>query len=217
MSSYDTYSDPAPRVRPGGLTLICVLAIIFGALGILAACIGIVSQLGASVFQQAVAGQAGGGEIPEVQAELLTRTMAISSKYTAIIVPLLVLKFLVEAALLIGGIMALGYKPTGRSLLSKALIGALILECIQYVPTFMIQRETQAITAELMPKIMAAQGGNAAPAGFDMTAMMSGLGTVMLAFGLVWLIIKVVLYILGLRYLATPKMDALFAENSGRS
>jgi len=49
--------------------------------------------------------------------------------------------------------------------------------------------------------------------------MMSGIGTVTLAFGVIWLVAKIVLYILGLRYLATPKMDVLFSGSgsSGRA
>jgi len=215
MSSYDNYSDPAPRVRPRALTVVCVLAIVFGALGLLAGCVGLLSQLAASAVQQALtAGQAGsGGPTTELQSAI----MAITAKHSTILVPLTILKILVEAALLTGGIMALGYKSTGRSLLSKALLAALILECIQFIPTVMVQREAQAVTAELMPKIMAAQGGNAVPAGFDMSAMMRGIGAVTLAFGLVWLVAKVILYILGMRYLATPAIAALFSpsENSG--
>ena len=221
MSSYDTYSDPAPRVRPGALTLICVLAIVFGALGLLSGCIGLISQLASSTIQQSItAGQAGAsGEAAELQREFLSKTMAITAKYNAAMIPLTVLKILVDITLLIGGIMALGMKPTGRSLLSKALLGALIVESILYVPTFMIQREAQAVAAQYMPKIMAAQGANAAPPGLDMSTMMSGIGTVTLAFGVIWLVAKIVLYILGLRYLATPKMDVLFSGSgsSGRA
>jgi len=83
----------------------------------------------------------------------------------------------------------------------------------------MIQKETQVVTAELMPQIMAAQqGANAVPPGFDMSAMMSGIGTVALVLGLFWLIAKIVVYILGIRYLRDSKVMQLFssAADSGR-
>ena len=221
MSTMDTYSDPQPRVRPRALTVICVLAIVFGALGLLAGCFGLISQVASSAIQQAVvSGQAGAGApAAGAQTEMITKTMAIASKYNPIMIPLTILRILVEGALLIGGIMALSIKATGRTLLVNGLIAAAILESISFVPRYMIQKETQVVTAELMPQIMAAQqGANAVPPGFDMSAMMSGIGTVALVLGLFWLIAKIVVYILGIRYLRDSKVMQLFssAADSGR-
>ena len=137
--------------------------------------------------------------------------MEITTKYGVVLVPLTILKILVEGALLIGAIMTLRFKASGRSLLAGALLAALILESILFVPTFMVQRESQAAAAELMPQIMAAQGGqNGPPAGVDMSSMMSGIGAATLVLGLVWLVAKIVLYILGMKYLKRPNVMALF-------
>jgi hypothetical protein len=143
---------------------------------------------------------------------MVTRTMEISKKYNPVMIPLTVGKILIEGALLIGAIMALGLKLPGKSLLAGALIAAAILESIQFIPRTMMGRETQAAVAELMPQIMAAQGARGVPPGLDMTSMMNGIGTVTLVFGLIWLVIKIVLYLLGIRYLRRPDISALFSE-----
>jgi hypothetical protein len=216
----DSYDDPKPRVRPTALTVICVLGIVFGVLGLLTGGIGLLSQLFSSQIQQAVtAGQTGiNGPAAEAQTEMIARTMEISKKYNPILIPLTVAKILVEGALLIGSILALGFKLSGKSMLAGALVAAAILESIQFVPRTMQQRDTTAAVADLMPQIMAAQqGARGTPVGFDMSSMMNGIGTVTLVFGLFWLAAKIVLYVLGTRYLRRPDIEALFAssESSG--
>jgi len=213
----DSYDDPKPRVRPTALTVICVLGIVFGVLGLLTGGIGLLSQLFSSQIQQAVtAGQTGiNGPAAEAQAEIVTRTMDISRKYNPVLIPLTVVKILVEGALLIGSIMTLGFKLSGKSMLAGALIGAGILESIMFVPRAMMQRETQAAVADLLPQIMAAQqGARGMPAGFDMSSIMNGVGTVTLVFGLFWLVVKIVLYVLGTKYLRRPDIEALFTSTS---
>src|SRR4030095_10263634 len=119
-------------------------------------------------------------------------------KYNPILIPLTIAKILVEGALLIGAIMTLGFKLSGKSMLAGALIAAAILESIQFIPKTMMQRETQAALADLMPQVMAAQqGARGMPAGFDISSMMNGIGTVTLVLGLFWLVAKIVLYVLG--------------------
>src|SRR5438552_6078817 len=97
------YQDESelPKVRPGWLTAICVLAIVFGVLGLLAGGATVLSQLFASRLQQAIASAQIGANQPgaELQAEVMTRTMAIATKYNLILIPLGVGKVLVEIAL----------------------------------------------------------------------------------------------------------------------
>jgi hypothetical protein len=66
-----------------------------------------------------------------------------------------------------------------------------------------------------MPQIMAAQqGARGVPAGFDIPSMMNGIGTVTLVFGFFWLVVKIVLYVLGTKYLRRPDIEALFTSTS---
>ena len=213
MSSMDSYDEPQRKVRPTALTVICVLGIVFGVLGLLTGGVGLLFQLFPSQIQQAVtAGQTGiPGPTAEVQSEIATRTTDISRKYNPVLIPLMIVKILVEGALLIGSIMALGFKLSGKSLLAGALIAAAILEIIQFIPATMMRRETQAAVADLMPQIMA--GARGMPAGFDMSSMMNGLATVTLVFGVFWLIVKIVLYVLGIKYLRRPDIEALFTSS----
>jgi hypothetical protein len=172
--------------------------------------VGLLFQLFPSQIQQAATAGQITGPAPEARTEVLNRTMEISKKYNPILVPLTIVKIGVEGALLIGSIMALGFKLSGKSLLAGALIAAAILETIQFVPNAMMRRETQAAVADLMPQIMAAQGAGGMPAGFDMSSMMNGIGTIALVFGLFWLAAKIVLYVLGIKYLRRPDIEALF-------
>jgi hypothetical protein len=213
----DSYDDPKPRVRPTTLTVICVLGIVFGVLGLLTGGVGLLSQLFSSQIQQAItAGQTGiNGPAAEAQTEIVKRTLEISKKYNPILIPLTIAKILVEGALLIGAIMTLGLKLSGKSMLAGALVAAAILESIQFIPRTMMQRDTSAALADLMPQIMAAQqGARGMPPGFDMSSMMNGIGTVTLVFGFFWLAAKIVLYVLGTRYLRRPDIEALFTSTS---
>jgi len=210
----DSYDDPKPRVRPTVLTVICVLGIVFGVLGLLTGGVGLISQLFSSQIQQAVTGGQITGPAPEAQTQMVSRTLEISKKYNPVLIPLTVVKILVEGALLIGSIMTLGFKLSGKSMLAGALVAAAILETIQFVPSTMMRRETQAAVADLMPQIMAAQGARGMPVGFDMSSMMNGIGTVTLVFGFFWLAVKIVLYVLGTKYLRRPDIEALFTSTS---
>ena len=217
MSRMDSYDEPQRKVRPTALTVICVLGIVFGVLGLLTGGVGLLSQLFSSQIQQAVtAGQTGiPGPAAEAQAQIVTRTMDISKKYNPVLIPLTIVKILVEGALLIGSIMTLGLKLSGKSMLAGALIAAAILESILFVPKAMMQRETQVALADLMPQVMSAQqGANGMPAGFDMSSVMNGIGTVTLVFGIFWLALKIVLYVLGTKYLRRPDIEALFTSTS---
>src|SRR5262249_12318973 len=148
-----------------------------------------------------------------VQAEVLQRSMEIAQKYAAVLIPLGIAKLLVEVALVVGAIMSLLLKAPGRSLLMGALIAAVIIECVMAVPSMMVRRDTQAVMADLMPKILAAQRApNGPPPGIgDMSRVFSGMGTITMVFSLGWLAVKIILYILGINYLRKPKIVALFS------
>jgi hypothetical protein len=123
-------------------------------------------------------------------------------------------KLFVEAALLAGGIMSWGLKPRGRSWLLGGLAAALVFDAVCAVPGILVQRETQVVMSEMMPKLMAAQQGrNAPPAMNDfMSGFMSAVGIASTIFVLVWLAAKVIFYAFGIRYLRKPDVRALFAH-----
>ena len=204
-----------PRVRPGWLTAICVLAIVFGALGLITGAFSLLGQLFASQLQTFIMSAQGSSNVPgaEIQKEVMTRSVVIASRYRMLMIPLTLGKALVAALLLLGGIFSLSLKNTGRTLLVRALLAALVVESLLFVPTTLAQRESQALMSELMPKMMQSQQGpNGPPPGFNagMSAMFSVIGTATLLISLAWLAAKIVIYLLGIRYLRKPKIVALF-------
>ena len=214
------YSDNAglPKERPNWITTICILAIVFGAVGILSGGIGLLSQIFASSIQSAVANFQQSSNLPgtEVQRDMMTRVMAISTKYNFALIPLGIAKLGVEAVLLVGGILSLKLKAKGRSLIVGALFGALIVESILVVPRIMVQRELQVLMAEVMPKIMAAApNSDQLPPAFNagMSSMFSGVGAIATYSAVAWVLIKVVIYLIGINYLRKPQTVALF-ENT---
>src|SRR5882757_7313543 len=75
--------SPDAGDRPGGLTVICVLAILLAGSGLLMGCFGLVSQAFASGMQQALAEMQEGVRQPgaDVQKEMNARMMAVTSRY----------------------------------------------------------------------------------------------------------------------------------------
>ena len=214
------YSDNAglPKERPNWITTICILAIVFGAVGILSGSFVVLSQIFASSIQSMVAKIQQGSNLPgmEIQGDLLARMTAITTKYNFALIPLGIAKLGVEAVLLVGGILSLKLKARGRSLIVGALFGALIVESILVVPRIMMQREIQATMAEVMPTIMAAApNSEQLPPGFNagMSSMFAGVGAITAYSAVAWVLIKVVIYLIGINYLRKPQTVALF-ENT---
>jgi hypothetical protein len=213
---------PVSRRRTGGLTAICVLAIVLGAMGVLTGCFGLVGLLFSSQMQNAIAGiqQANQGAA-EVQNEMNAKALTISRKYSWATVPLMVAKLFVEIALLAGAIMSLGLKPLGRRMLLAAFGAAIVVESIQLVPALLVQRETQALMAEMMPKMMqeVQQGAKKTP-GFDPDQFASGLvkaiSIMSFVIGIGWLVCKVVYYAIGIVYLRKPQVAASFVPQPPR-
>jgi hypothetical protein len=210
-------STPVANRRPGGLIAICVLAIVLGALGVLKGCAGLLGPLFSTRIQSAVAGmqpaanqnQGFQDEMKEVNAKAL----AIKAKYDWVLMPLMVAKLFVEIALLTGAMMTLGLKPLGRQILLAAFVAATIVEIVQFFPDFLMQRETQALMGEMMPKVMQqAQQGQKGPPGFDqmMSGIFKAMSIVTIIFAVGWLACKVVYYVIGIVYLRKPQVAALF-------
>jgi hypothetical protein len=203
------------KVSQGGLTVVCTLAIILAGTGLLTSCFGMISQVFASGMQQAFAGFPGGANQPgmDMQREMNARLMAVGNRYKSVIIPLMAVKIVVEAALLAGAIMSLKLKPRGRSWLRGALIAALVFEAIYAVPVILMQRETRAVMSEMMPKVMEAQqGANRAPPGVNdvMSTFFSAIGVVSMIVAVGWVVAKIVFYVLSLRCLGKPEVLALF-------
>jgi len=203
-------------IRPAGLTTVCVLAILLGGAGFLMGCFGLASQVIGSRMQQALVGMQPGANdsTAEIQREMNARVMAITSRYKWLLVPLMVVKLVVDVGLLVGALLAWGLKPRGWSWLHGALIAAIVFEVVQAVPTLMVQREYQAVTNEMMAKIMTVRQGPNAPPPIvkDITSgMTSAISIMSMIYAVGWLGGKCIFYVLGIRYLRRREVVTLFA------
>jgi hypothetical protein len=207
--------SPGPARRPGGLTAICVLAIVLGALGLIMGCFGAVSQAFAKQMQNSLAGIQGAGnaEVVELQKEMNAKMLETANKHAVLNKILVVVQLAVAGSLLAGGILSLQLRPFGRTLLLSAFIAAIVFELVRLFPTIEVQRATQAVMAEYMPKLMRAQApqGNQ-PQGMDeaMGGIMTMAGVVGMVFSLGMLAVKGVFYLVGIVYLCKSSVAALF-------
>jgi hypothetical protein len=112
-----------------------------------------------------------------------------------------------------GAIMALRLNPRGWRWLRGALLAAIVFEAIYAVPVVLVQRETQVVMSEMMPKVLEAQqGANRQVPGLNgvMSTFFSAVGIFSLIFALGWLAAKIVFCAVSLRYLRKPEIQALF-------
>ncbi len=204
---------PEGGQRPQHLTLICILAMLLGGVGLLTGCFGLVSQAFAAQIQKlSVLPPGADNPAAEAQSKMNAKMMAVTERYKWVTLPLMVLKLFVEGALLIGAIMAMGLKPHGRTWLLSALIAALILESIHVVPVILVQSATFAAMREMIP---AQQGANRPPPGATevANAIFSAIGIGAIVMTLGWLALKAVFYVIGIRYLRKPAVAALFPRS----
>ncbi len=215
VNPYAAAAMPGARQRPGGLTAICVLAIVLGALGLMTGCFGLLSQAFNQQIQTGLAGiQAGDNkELGEIQNEMNAKVLTASAKYAWLNKLLAVVQFAVAGSLLAGGIMSLKLRPLGRKLLLSAFVAAIVFEGARLYPTMAVQREMAPIMAEYMPRMMKAQ----APPGGQPPGMheaMSGIMSAAMIVGMVisvgMVAVKAVFYVIGIVYLRKPSVAQLF-------
>ncbi|MEX2118203.1 MAG: hypothetical protein WD847_01230 [Pirellulales bacterium] len=202
--------------RPGGLTAVCVLAIVLGALGLLTGLVGIVGMLAAPAMQNLFSGMPGmNDEFTKVQMEMNAEMMAVAQSRPVLTWSLYIVHLMVASTLLVGGILAVMLKPVGRRLLLGVFVGAIVFELVRIVPTVIMALENMAIVEEYMPRLAEAsnQGGQAPP-GMDQT--MGAFAKVGAIVGLVaavaMMLFKCAFYVVGTLYLSKPRIVALYSQ-----
>ncbi len=206
---------PRPGTRPGGLSVICAVAIMLAVLGLLIGLGGLLSLASQARLRQAMAAmqQAGNQPLARVQQEFNDRMFDITNRYRWATVPLMIAKIAVEIGLLAGAIFSLRLDRRGGTWLTRALFAAIVVEALYAVPTMLIQRETREATTEMMSKMMAAgRGGQGPPAGAQDFAAVFGsvIGIVSLVVAVGWLVAKIIFYLISIRYLQKPEIARLF-------
>jgi hypothetical protein len=204
-----------PGYRPGALTAVCIIAIVLGCMGILAALSSFAASLGANQIQQwqAQMGTAGNSaDVRDLQAEMNAKSLAIVNRFRLVNVAMSVFQFALAAMLLAGGIKALGMKEPGRKLLRAACGVAILYELSHAVPHTLMQLENMALMEDYLPRVMeaSAPSGQARQMG-EFARMMTRFSLIMgwvIFFG--WLILKLVFFGVAFAYLGRAKTRSFY-------
>jgi hypothetical protein len=213
---YAAERAPPAGYRPGGLTSVCIIAIVLGVLGFLTGSLTLVTQAASNQLQQLQSqwGAAGASpQVRDVQAEMNAKSMAIMNRFRLVNVLLGLAQLGLCAALVIGGVRTLRLNERGRKLLFIACSLAMLFELTRAVPTVLMQLENMALMADYFPRVMEAsvpsgQSQQVAEFAKMMTRFSLIMGWVIL-FG--WLSMKLAFYGSSAYYLTRPKTKALFA------
>jgi hypothetical protein len=210
---------PLAGYRPGGLTAVCIIAIILGVMGVFTAgTSGLVALFGGQIQQwQTNMGTAGGpAEMRDLQEEMNAKTSAIMNRFRVVNVTLALFHFLLAGALLYGGVQALKLRERGRKMLWRACAVAIVFEFVRAVPHTLMQLENMALMEDYFPRLMEAsapgtQGEQIAAFGKMMARFSIIMGWVFF-FG--WMFMKLAYYSVTLRYVAKPEIRAVYRPDS---
>lgn len=209
--------SPAPGPeRPSGLTALCVLTLVLGALGISFALLSLLTLVvhlaGGATF---AAGPGMTPEMAELQNEMQAATAAVVTKYLPYSLAGLALQIGLCAAFIYGGVQTLRLREPGRGVLLKAFVAALVIEPIRTVLLVLNTYDSYTVTQPFMARMMdpAAAPGPAPPA--QLSAVM---GQVMLLlmiatiiFYIVWLLAKCGYFLWARSYLRQSEIARLFS------
>ncbi|HXT59609.1 MAG TPA: hypothetical protein VN699_13295 [Pirellulales bacterium] len=203
--------------RTGGLTAVCVIAIVVGVLGVLSGLSQIANLTVGGRMQSAMLAlqpQINPG-MQAAQQEMLEKTLAVNAKYAIYLWISIGMQLVLALAMIVGAILALSMRPAGRRILLAALVASLLFEPARTVLTSTIVKETGPITAQYMQNLgkVSAPPGAKPPPGFE--EMMGGMSQAVVAVQWVVLIGMAaawcIFYLVGVWYLAQPAVKALFA------
>jgi hypothetical protein len=213
---YAAERAPPAGYRPGGLTAVCIIAIVLGGLGFLTGSLTLVTQAASNQVQQLQAQWGAVGATPQVrdvQAEMNAKSVAIMNRFRLVNVILGLLLLVVAAALVIGGTRTLRLNEKGRKILRAACAMAIAFEIARTVPAVLMQLENMALMEDYLPRVMEASvpGGQSQQV-VEFAKMMTRFSLIMgwvILFG--WLFMKLAFYGSSFYYLGRPKTKALFA------
>ena len=206
-------------MRPSGLTAVCVICLVMGALGcfpLLFGCIGLVAQpMINEVTQDFVRGMAGNS--PQVQQQLdqqesmMQEVMAIQREWMPYSIAAMVFLAVAVVGMIVGAILGLNLKRMAHVWMITGMVAAIAHGLIGGYVGYTIQRDSQAIVMRNMNQAMQAGPAPAPPAAKAManSAMQAG-QAVGLMFMVFWLLVKCGTYGTCSWYLLTPKIRQLF-------
>lgn len=224
--SYSAYQSPDYAVaaadaahaakRPGGLTAICVIAIILGVLGVLAALIGGGGLVVNKLFREQLAKQQQPPPgfpqgMADAQKKMQEAIYAVADRYFIADVILLPIHGLISVFLIVAGAKAMTLVPEARTLFQGALIAALVMLVVTTIKGAVQQIEMFGVMDQFF-KEMAGDMPGAGAQGKDVFVTAMRIGMIIGAvFGFGWQFILLLFYGLSLNYLSRPNIVALYA------
>ena len=200
--------------RPGGLTALCILAIVLGALGVLTGLGGIAAVALQGPMQDAVA-HLQPQQDADVQQKLMEESREFARQHAVRNGVLAGLRLLVASGLLTGGILTLRLRPYGRKILLIALASGIGFEIAQLWPAVEAIPFTQRameLSMEGQQKQAQGNGKNAQDAAAMMRVMAKAIAAMQVMVIAGMFLAKAGFYGFGLWYLTRPHVAALFVR-----
>lgn len=203
--------NSTPVARPGGLTAVCILAIVLGALGLLTGLSAIVISAVQGPLQNLVNQMQpdGDDEAAQLQRQMSDESRQFAERHFVRNIVLAVVRLVVAGGLLAGGVLAFRLRPVGRKVLLFAFVAGIGFELCQIWP--MIE------AAQLTQKIMGAQqfrgledGNENAQA--QMRVMMKAIAAMQVAMLAAMVLTKMSFYGFGWWYVTRPRIASLFVR-----
>ena len=202
--------------RPGGLTAICILAIVLGAFGALFGVGGLMAVAFQGPMQEAMSKlqPQENEEVARAQRQIAEEAQEFAQRHVVRNALFAVARLLVASCLLAGGILSLRLHPYGRKVLLAAFAAGIVFEIAQIWPNLEAIPVTQR-AVQLSLQAQQKQMAKGAKAG-DMEAMGRVMGKAMAAMQIVMIagmvLAKAGFYAFGLWYLTRPHTAALFVR-----
>jgi len=201
--------DGPPRQRPGGLTAVCVIAIVLGAMGLLTSLLALGGRALKEPLENAMRVQPQPG-MSEDFAKAQKEMQDVGQKYPGITMGITVLNLVIASSLIAGAIMVLNLNPKARTLLVAVFAAAIVFEIVGGGFMVFIQLDM----APAMSRMMTAntpKGGPGAEQAAVVTAMVAKVVMfLVIALRVGWILAKIVFYGFGARYLCRPNIRQLF-------
>lgn len=204
----------APQ-RPGGLTAICILAIVLGVLGILAA----LGTLAAAALQDPMQNlvvqwqHQENKEAARVQQQINDETREFAKRHIVRNGLFSAARLLVASGLLAGSILTFRLRTYGRKILLAAFAAGIAFELAQIWPAvdaIPFTQRTIQLSMEAQQIEMQARGQNADDVAALMRVMTKAIAAMQVVMVAGMLLAKAGFYAFGLWYLTTSNVAALF-------
>lgn len=201
--------------KPGGLTALCILAIVLGAFGILSGLGGIAAAALQGPMQNMVAHlqPQQDKEAARVQQQIADETREFSQQHIVRNTLFSLARLFVASCLLAGGILTLRLRPQGRRILLVAFSVGIVFELAQIWPMVTDIPFTQRMTRlslQVHQKQMTGQGQNADDSAAFARVLLKAMAALQVAMMSGMLLAKGGFYGFGLWYLTRPRIAALF-------